>query len=227
MTLQAVTATLDLHLVDFSGSTHAIETTTPDIGSNRSTPVTMDDEALTQFCAVTGASPEVARGFLSITNNDPNQAVTLFFENPELVSSVQSGAGAPAAQPTTSTARASSGREDSRGIIHISDDDDDDAMQVDDSDDDRAAVQQTANAAQEDEDAAMARRLQEEMYQGQGPGTGGGAMGEDGVRAPIGRTTETLIAPDPTWGPEDDDGAAHSAILNQLRRRQQSGKYKC
>lgn len=184
----------------------------------------MDEEAIAQFCAVTDASPEVAKGFLSITNNDPNQAITLFFENPDLVSSVQSGA--PATQPSASTSRATAGRQDSRGIIHIDSDDDDDVMQVDeDSDEDRVAVQQAANAAQEDEDAAMARQLQEEMYQGQGPGAGGASVGEDGVRAPIGRTTETLVAPDPSWGPGDDDGAAHSAILQQLRRRQNPGKY--
>jgi hypothetical protein len=184
----------------------------------------MDEEAIAQFCAITDASPEVAKGFLSLTGNDPNQAVTLFFENPELASSVQ--AGAPPAPPahTRPSASRSAGRQDSSGIIHI-DSDDDDAMQVDDdSDDDRAAVQHAANAAQEDEDAAMARRLQEEMYQDQGSGAGGaGAIGEEGVRAPIGRTTETLIAPDPNWGPDDDDGAAHSAILEQLRRRQRPG----
>lgn len=183
----------------------------------------MDEEAIAQFCAVTDASPEVAKGFLAISGNDPNQAITLFFENPDLASSVQTGT--PANQPSASNSRSNAGRQDSRGIIHI-DSDDDDVMQVDDdSDDDRAAVQQAANAAQEDEDAAMARRLQEEMYQDQGSGPRGGIMGEDGVRAPIGRTTETLVAPDPSWGPDDDDGAAHSAILQQLRRRQNPGKH--
>ena len=58
---------------------------------------------------------------------------------------------------------------------------------------------------------AMARRLQEEMYS-ENPASG------DGVRAPIGRTTETLVGPDASWGLEDDREAA---VLEQLRRRAQ------
>ena len=62
----------------------------------------------------------------------------------------------------------------------------------------------------------MARRLQEELY--------GGAQQnaqneQDEVRAPMARTTETLV------GPEDDfdDGDMHTSILSQVRARQQRG----
>jgi hypothetical protein len=56
----------------------------------------------------------------------------------------------------------------------------------------------------------MARRLQEEMYRD-------GRDSSDGVRAPIARTTETLVGPEADF----DDGDMHASILGQLRARQQ------
>ncbi|KAG9250333.1 uncharacterized protein F5Z01DRAFT_666489 [Emericellopsis atlantica] len=178
----------------------------------------MEQESISMFCGITGASTEVAQGFLNLSNNDVSRAIELFFENPELASNVQTSVPSrPAATSGTTTTR-----EGSREIIQI-DSDDDDIMQVDDEsdqDDGQAAAQRAAAMAQEDEDAAMARRLQNELY-GEGGGQSGGAdgMGEDGVRAPIGRTTETLIAPNPAWADEEDDGGAHAAFLEQIRRR--------
>jgi hypothetical protein len=60
----------------------------------------------------------------------------------------------------------------------------------------------------------MARRLQEEMY-----GGGAGDIGGDdeAVRAPMARTTETLVGPDLDFGDEED---MHTNILSQLRARQ-------
>jgi hypothetical protein len=177
----------------------------------------MDQEFISTFCGITGASTEVAQGFLNLSNNDVSGAIELFFENPELASNVQTSVPS---RPTATSE--TTPREASREIIQI-DSDDDDVMHVDDDsdqDDAREAAQRAAALAQEDEDAAMARRLQDELY-GEGGGQSGGAngMGEDGVRAPIGRTTETLIAPNPAWADEEDDGGAHAAFLEQLRRR--------
>ncbi len=194
----------------------------------------MDEEGISMFAGITGASPEVARGFLEMAGGDVERAITLFFENPDLASGVGAGmsgsSSTPAPAPAPGGRRGNAGREDSSGVIHIPSDDEDHDMDYEDveSDDDNdgghAAAMQAANTAQEAEDAAMAKRLQEEMYQGPGGGggsggggSGGGTDGED-VRAPIARTTETLVAPDPTWGPSE---GVDSAILEQLRRRRQ------
>ncbi|PNY25870.1 Proteasome component ECM29, partial [Tolypocladium capitatum] len=182
------------------------------------------DEDISTFVSITGVSANVARGFLQLTSGDFERAVGLYFENPELVSGVGagiSGGDGASGNPTQSApSRSNIGRQDASGVITISDDEDDYAMPMDDDEDDpdddgRAAAAQAAAMAQEEEDAAMAKRLQEELYQGgQGSGPAGG---DDDVRAPIARTTETLVAPDPAWGDGDDEMG--SAILEQLRRR--------
>lgn len=184
------------------------------------------EEAISTFAGITGASPEVAQGFLNMTGNNVERAIELFFENPELASNVQTGiAGgntpAPAPAPAAAPSRPHIGRRDSSGIIHI-DSDDDEVMHIDDSDNDEddgtVAAAQAAAMAQEEEDAAMAKRLQEELYSGPGSGAG------DDVRAPIARTTETLVAPNSSWAPEED---FESTILNQIRqqRRRAPRKY--
>ena len=75
-----------------------------------------------------------------------------------------------------------------------------------------------------EDDEAMARRLQEEFY---GTGAAGGAaastdvLDEHGVRAPLARTTETLVGPD-SYGLPGDGEDTHSAILAQVRAREQA-----
>jgi hypothetical protein len=183
------------------------------------------DEDVAQFMAITGVDSEsVAQGYLEISNNDQMQAIQLFFESPELAANFTGSTNAPpaqssstAAQPSRGRQTAFAGREDSRGVITIdSDEEDDDINMVRGDDDDDDGVAAVARAAQEEDDAAMARRLQEEMY-GQGGGGGGGGAAEE-VRAPMSRTTETLVGPDLSWGLEDDREAA---VLEQLRRRRQ------
>ncbi|KAI8957574.1 hypothetical protein F5Y11DRAFT_339185 [Daldinia sp. FL1419] len=180
------------------------------------------DEDVVQFMAITGISAEhVARGYLEISGGDPMQAIQLFYENPELQASFnQPGASTStsARQPTSSSAsrsQALTGREDASGVIHIDSDDDDVNMGNNDFDipDDEDDVTAIARSAQEEEDAAMARRLQEEMYS-----ENHGSV--DGVRAPIAQTTEMLAAPDPSWGVEEEREAA---VAEQLRRRRAQG----
>lgn len=185
------------------------------------------DESISTFVSITGATADVARGFLQITNGDFERAVGLYFENPELASGVGAGVSESSSGPANpaSTARhgPSIGREDASGVIHISDDDDDDDVMRDHDagsgeDSERVAAEYAAAMAQEEEDAAMAKRLQEELYQGGsgGPGEGAGAL--DDVRAPIARTTETLVAPDPAWDGGVDDETTQR-FLEQLRSR--------
>lgn len=76
------------------------------------------------------------------------------------------------------------------------------------SDFDVGAATQAHRSDMED-DEAMARRLQEEMY-GQ----------PEQVRAPMARTTETLVGPNSNWGPGDDDAdEVEARVQEQLARR--------
>lgn len=170
----------------------------------------MADADISSFVDITGSSAPVARGFLEMTNGDISQAIQLFFENPDLQYSINPSAppaaGAQSADATTSASRPGV-REDDDGVIHIDSDDDD--MLDDESD----VVQTVAKNAQEEEDAAMAKRLQEEMYSGD-------AGGIEGVRSPIRSTTETLVAPNPGWGGNyADEDDVQSDVLDQIRRR--------
>ncbi|KAG4252910.1 hypothetical protein FPRO03_08359 [Fusarium proliferatum] len=185
------------------------------------------DDNISTFMSITGTSTDVARSFLEMTAGNFERAIGLFFENPDLVSGVGAGLSStdqPAAAPaTTSATRGNIGRQDSAGVIHIDSDDDQD-MQIEDfsdndDDNERAVAAQAAALAQEEEDMAMAKRLQEELYQGnQGSGSGGNP---DDVRAPIARTTETLVAPGWGGGGEHDDGM-EAAFLEELRRRRRA-----
>lgn len=186
----------------------------------------MDDEAVANFVAITGGSETVAHQVLEIAGGDLEHAVTLYFDNPGVFSS--------AAAPSTSSApvlpeigrssapassrppRPSTGRQDPHGVIHIDSDDEDEDVRMDDSDfgfDDVAEAATVARTAQEEEDAAIAKRLQEELYS-ESSGTA------DGIRAPIARTTETLLAP--SYGLDlDHDAEREAAVMEQLRRRRQ------
>lgn len=193
------------------------------------------DEDVQNFMMITGSNADVAQGYLNMADGDVGQAVSLFYETPELQSSFRAQAAATSSAPAaaapasnappqrTNTAR--SGRQDASGVIHIDSDDDDDFQMAEDDyidvddDDDVAQAATVARVAQEDEDAAMAKRLQEELYSE--PAGGSGAAGSEDVRAPIARTTETLVAPSAgSYGMEDDD--MESAIFEQLRRRRQA-----
>ena len=171
------------------------------------------DEHVDMFVMVTGASPDVARRYLGMTEGNTEQAVQLFFDSPDLASSVGQGSqvAAPPIPTSTHPQHASSGgRQDEHGIVHIDSEDDD--MDVDD---ERAASRAEAvgRAADYEDDEAIARRMQEELYTG-----GGGDFDADGVRAPMARTTETLVGgPSGDWPPED----MNAAILQQMRARHQ------
>lgn len=183
----------------------------------------MEDEQISNFVAITSATPEVARGFLDLANDNLERAIELYFEDPGLVSHVQGGTGAPipsSAVPNIPRPESLSpihfGRQDARGVIHIDSDDEDTNNTIDDDDDSPLARQNAAfAAAQEEEDALMAKRLQEELY------GAGGSGADDTVRAPIARTTETLVDPNPAWGPSAGYDPAPTMLVDQLRRQRE------
>ncbi|KAL2858731.1 putative UBX domain protein [Aspergillus pseudodeflectus] len=161
----------------------------------------MDGDVVAQFSEFTGSTPEIAAQYLQLTEFNIEQAMQLYFEND----------GAPLAREnnaSTSTPSANphrAGYEDESGVVHLDSDDDEEDNGV------RLPPREpSVDRSIFEDDAAMARRLQEEMY-------GAQDMTEE-VRAPMARTTETLV------GPEADFGEGmHDSILGQIRARQRRG----
>lgn len=201
-----------------------------------------DSETIASFAMITGANDTAARRMLELCGGDLEQAVQLWFTDEELQRSLANPAtqAAPAAASRSAGASRSSsrpnrpnvGREDASGVIHIDSDDediqmteDDDLGQFDDSDDEATRAATIAQKAQEEEDAAMAKRLQEEMYGG-GGSRAGGPNGEDEVRAPMARTTETLVAPGGFGGDDNDEMYERLQIEQQrlLNRQARAGR---
>ena len=177
------------------------------------------DEAVAQFTALTSTEPDVATQYLNLADGNLEAAVQLFFEGGLDVGG--SGAQpAPSAPPVPSSTRPTSRgpprhyTEDEHGTIHI-DSDDEDMPDADDGNAATGTTRQSSNInADVEDDAAMARRLQEEMYAG---GDGGAA---EGVRAPMARTTETLVGPAADWG--TDAGDMNTSIAEQLLNRERA-----
>lgn len=168
----------------------------------------MDNDVVAQFTEITDSSPELATQYLQLTDFNIEQAMQLYFEN----------GGAPLTEePLSSTSEpqgaSRSGHQDESGVVHIDSDDD---VTVDET---RSAPRGRPQGSTFEDDAAMARRLQEELYSGSGGGGGAGGGGDaDGVRAPMARTTETLVEPE-----DDFDDGMQTSILDRLRARQQRG----
>lgn len=164
----------------------------------------MESDLVAQFAEITGATPELAAQYLQLADFDIEQSMQLFFEN----------GGAPLTEEPAQPPRRTR-FEDEAGVVHIDSDTDDDNPPA------RAQTStQAAGGSTFEDDAALARRLQEEMYGG-GPGAGGIGGNDEDVRAPMARTTETLVGPDLGFDDEDD---MHTNILSQLRARQRGGQ---
>jgi hypothetical protein len=174
------------------------------------------DDPVTTFTAFTGATPEIARRYLGVTENNPEQAIQLFFDSPDLASGIdrssqQPQPRAPSIPRSTHPQQrsTSAGREDAQGVVHL-DSDDEAEMDLDEDNEQSAA----RAAAEIEDDEAMAMRMQEEIYAG---GDSSGGYDVDGVRAPIARTTETLVG-----GPDTDYAEdIHAQSMQQFRSRQQ------
>ncbi|UJO16839.1 UBX domain-containing protein 5 [Fulvia fulva] len=164
------------------------------------------DEQITTFVAFTGASTEQAQRYLQLADGNVEAAAGLFFENPDL--------GNASAAPAPSAPSASN-REPPITI----DSDDDLDLDADDVQETGSRPAQRGGPSVED-DEAMARRLQQEMYGGGGSGGAGGAgLDEDEVRAPMARTTETLVGPG-SYDFRSDPGEMNAAIAQQMFNRQ-------
>lgn len=170
------------------------------------------DDLIAQFTSITSAPPGQASQYLRLTDNNLEQAIQLFFEDPNLATGSPQTQTSTAPQPANPTRSGTSYTEDESGIIHIeSDNEESEDLEMADAEESHgpASAHQAAPSTEDDEE--IARRLQEEMYQSAG-------LGLDGVRAPISRTTETLVGPGASWGNSEDD--INSLVSDQLLRRQ-------
>ncbi|KAF2133951.1 hypothetical protein P153DRAFT_362978 [Dothidotthia symphoricarpi CBS 119687] len=156
----------------------------------------MDEEAVLNFVAITDCDTNKAAQYLRLTDGNLEQAIQLFFDSPNLDFGGPPAASAPAPNATSST----------QNPINL--DSDDDMSDFDPA----AHTNPPAQTGAIEDDEAMARRLQEEMY-----GAGGGG-GQDEVRAPIERRSETLIGPGSNWGSTDADDV-DAMVQEQLARR--------
>ena len=180
----------------------------------------MDDDAIAQVVMVTNTTPEKATQYLTLADGDPDQAVTLFFENggADLVGGPSSSTPTATQSTVPSTA---TGAGNAQNPISVDDDDmfDDDNPQITHSQRVGATEPQRQSSLYED-DAAMARRLQEEMY---GGGGGGDTNGEDPVRAPLARQSETLLGPGADMG-GFSAAETSAAVDREMQRRRHGGK---
>ena len=176
------------------------------------------DNKIASFISFTNSNAQNAESYLRISDGDLEQAVQLFFDTGgasiDVPESAASTSSANRVSHSTGTSRADA--------IAL----EEDIEMLDDDSDYRAAVQASrhssgtpplrgnpvpvrgaaTNFGHMDDDEAIARRLQEQFYS-----DAGGFGGEiNGVRAPIARTTETLV------GPEDD---YIGAMSSQMRTR--------
>jgi hypothetical protein len=187
------------------------------------------DDLVAQFSAITDAEAGKAASYLRLTDGNLEQAIQLYFEDPNLAADAPA-ASQPAAQPPPRASRPAprprTYAEDESGVVYIPDDSEE---ELDDNEDEEMGEATDASAAPPaphqaphaafgpttDDDEAIARRLQEEMYSAAG-------RGQEDIRAPMGRTTETLVGPGAApWGDEDDMVAVQMAA-RQARRQHAS-----
>lgn len=205
----------------------------------------MDDDALANFTAITGTTPERAQQYLGLADGSLEQAIELFFAN-DGADLTGAGPSLPSTHPLVAAQQSppsvpsstQPGRPAAYESNQAASDDD-----FQDSDDDvqitgsgprteplsrrglrpssrtpATATPPTAATDTLDDDEAMARRLQEEFY---GSAGGGEDLDSNGVRAPIARTTETLVGPGSFDSNDEDDMRA--AVMEQMRSRQSRG----
>lgn len=177
------------------------------------------DAAIAQIVTITSASPERAAQYLQLADGDLDSAVMLYFENngadPSGGPSVYS---APPPPPASSRPGATGDAQHPIDVDDgtISDDNDPEVTGFRKVGETGGTIQPQTRGSTFDADAEYARRLQEEMY---GGGAGQGPAGEEEVRAPIARQSETLLGPGADVGSIDDrDIPAH--VMQQMHRMQ-------
>jgi hypothetical protein len=165
----------------------------------------MAEEDVINFVSITSADPQKAAQYLRLTDNNLEQAIQLYFDSPNL-----DVGDTPASHPPAGNAASND-----RNPIEIPSDDE---MSDFDAGGQFQSDTPPAHGASLERDEEMARRLQEEMYGNTG------AEAETGVRAPITRTTETLVGPGSNWEPSNDEDL-DAMIQEQLAaRRRPAGR---
>lgn len=155
------------------------------------------DEQIATFIAFTSSTPEQAQRFLQLTDGNVEQAVELFFSNPDLAN-----------QPSETPASSVLAQAHREAPIMIDSDENEEL---------EGTNSGRAHSASVEDDEAMARRLQQEMYGAVGNSSGEGSSSE-AVRAPIARTAETLVGPG-SYDYRQDPGQMNAAIAQQLFSR--------
>jgi hypothetical protein len=170
----------------------------------------MADEVLSMFTELTGASPVQAQQYLSLADDNVEQAIQLFFETGGSLASDTPQTSAPTqSAPRPPPNRSRGYTEDEDGVVHLDSDEEEEAdFDMGGTEED---VPPRTGVPSTEDDEAMARRLQEEMYAGT-------SQGPEGVRAPIARQTETLVGPgSATWAGDDEGVEAMIAQHNAAR----------
>ncbi|KAI9759434.1 MAG: hypothetical protein M4579_002348 [Chaenotheca gracillima] len=189
----------------------------------------MDDQ-VAAFTGVTGCGTEKAEQYLRISEGNLEHAVQLFFESGGLDLDDQAAAAASAAPsqpppPPSLRPQPPTGRASNEPIEIDSDDEFTSAGPDPDAGFASNRSRTQAGGATED-DEAMARRMQEELYGNVGGGGIPTDVDADGVRAPMARTTETLVGPNSNWESDDPDQmqAAITDHMASFRQRSRGGE---
>lgn len=197
----------------------------------------MEDDLIAQFTAITAAPANVAVQYLRLSGSDLEQAIQLFFAN-DGADLEPAGASQPPPVPASSTRSLIQGQgyTDGDGVVHLDSDDENDAdyTGADEGETTNARAREPVSRARQpdhhtpntavppvDDDEALARRLQEEDYGSyQGSGGGNAVVDEHGYRAPIARTTQTLVGPD-SFDPSNAE-EMRAAVMEQMMARRQA-----
>ena len=213
----------------------------------------MDEGPIAQFASITGSSPAIAAQYLRLADYHTEQAIELFYANEGAdlgpVSQPPHSSQPPSIPaPSTRPTGRGPGYQDEEGVVHLdSDQEDPDFSDNDDVEITRqnyrellttggptSALRNSSNETPPvgqasmavDDDEAMARRLQEEFYGAAGRTGGGGTemVDEHGYRAPIARTTETLVGQG-SFDPTDED-EMRAAVMGQIAARRQPPRHR-
>ena len=195
------------------------------------------DDLINQFTTITAATPAVATQYLRLSGSDLEQAIQLFFANDgaDLEPTGRHQPPAVPAPPTRSANREQS-YTDEQGVVHLDSDEDNDSNYIGEEEVEtteaspRPPASRRTEATQHqpsrtsppvEDDEALARRLQEEDYGGLRDEGGGNTLADQGgYRAPIARTTQTLVGPG-SFDPSNAD-EMRAAVRDQLAARRQA-----
>ncbi|MCJ1431712.1 hypothetical protein MMC27_001067 [Xylographa pallens] len=199
-----------------------------------------EDDLVAQFVGITESSTDRAQQYLRLSDGNIEQAVELYFSTGgvdlEGPPPTLAQATLPPPEPVSEPSRRSTERRtqmSAGGVVNLESDDeitdDDEPIITGTRSRHGGGVAIPANRIPgsgtppvfqpsylEDEDAAMARQMQEEIYAG---GDMGRARDTEGYRAPMARTTETLVGPESYDLTDRED--LRAAVEEQMRARRE------